>query len=119
MESIDIDTRVTRVTEDKGRCVMVLRELEVGDEFTHRGKRYRLNIKPIAFSACATGDRVRYSGSWYFVLRHGLENVLLPLVPSDSPFGNQKGSNSHAFPFPYNRVELFGFEELVDESVPA
>lgn len=119
MESIGVDTRVTRVTKGKKGCVMRLRELEVGDEFTHEGKRYRLKMKPIAFGACTTGDRVRYSGSWYFVFRWGSENVLLPIVPSDSPFGEQKGSNSHAFPHAGEKVDSLGFEELAGGPVPA
>jgi len=117
VQSIKFDTCVTRVTEGKKAGLIVVRELEVGDEFTHDGKLYCLATEQVRFDSCGTGDRVRYSGCWHVVLHHGRENVLLPLKVCDDPFSEQVGSNSDYFPFPSDRVQLLTFKEIVREPV--
>lgn len=119
MESMKLDTRVTRVTGDRKAILTLIRKLEVGDKFTHDGKLYLLTTKKVRFGDRDSGDRVRYGRSWYVVCRHGFENVLFLCVPSDDPFSTELESNSSVFPWPGEMMELLTFEEIVKEPVSA
>src|SRR3972149_8840462 len=99
MKSLNLSPPVARVTPGKEKRRLKLHELEIGDEFILPvyDKRCALVTKRVSFSICSTGDRVRYGGSWYIVLNHGRENVLLPLVPN-KPFSVKTGTNHGTFP---------------------
>jgi len=119
VESLLLDTRVTRVTKGKEAGPFMVRELTMGDEFTHQGKHYLLTTKRVMFGDCDTGQRIRYGRSWYVVCRHGPRNILFPCVPSDDMFSAKLSSNHSVFPWPGEMMELLTFEELTAEPVPA
>ncbi len=122
MESLSFDTRVALRTEEgkrTGLCCSVS-ELTLGDEFAYEGVRYLLTTKRVRFDECDSGYRIRYGRrSWYIVHRHGRENVLFPLVPSNDPFSTEWGRNMGTFPGPHEMVELLTFEELAVVAVLA
>ncbi len=116
--ALDLDAKVTRVTDGKKAGLMPLRELEIGDKFTHDGKLYELKTVRTPLGSCENGIRVKYGSRWYFVNDHGHERILLPCEEHENPFSALAGQTSEsALPLPSERVDALTFEELTSEPV--
>ena len=72
MLAIGFDERVTRVTQGGEGPSVKVRELEVGDEFTYGGVRYRLVIEKVPFNRC---DHEKYKQSSHAIVTEALPHL--------------------------------------------
>ena len=116
----DFDQDVTRVTDGKPAGLVKIRELKIEDEFIHDEKRWGLTTKEVLFGRCSTGHRVKVSGKWFVVYRHGNDNVTFKLEDPQNPFSKSlnEGDVIH-LPYPGQTVTVLDIKNLGDARIAA